>query len=585
MSRNEPNGSSKGGGEKPDALLSEAMRHHTEGELYEAEVLYRRVLESWPDNPDALHGLGLIALQTHNPQPAVELIARAAAAKPSDPAILGHLGLAQLASGRRAEAELSYRNALALDPNHLDSRINLGNLLLQGERFAEAENEFRAALACDPKNPMVRYGLGLIALAQDQTQAAIESFIAALDLAPDLLAARINLANLLLATGRAAEAVEQLREAVRRAPDSFDARLNLGVALQQVDRPAEAVKIAEETLDLAPESPELLLNLGAAHLANGNPEAACEALDRALKIAPDYAPARLNRAMARLISGDFAGGWKDYESRPSRGVLPHPAIAGIPEWTGEDPAGRTILVWAEQGYGDTIQFSRYLPMLAARGARVLFNVPPPLARLFEDFPGIERVIVRDRERELPAADLQIPLLSLPLRFATTLETIPSQTSYLRAGPTKRRRRRRRRVGLCWQGSRTNPNDHRRSIDPDSLVAALEKPGVELVGLQYGIHEAPIDNPGGEVTDFHEMARLIADVDLVVSVDTGVAHLAGALGRPVWTLLPFAPDWRWLLHRDDSPWYPTMRLFRQPAPGDWPAVFDKIAKSLDEWLDR
>jgi len=568
-----------------EEALANAGELHEAGELEQAETIYRNILERYPDHPGTLHRLGIVALQTQHLDSAIELIEKAIAGNAANPDYHGHLGLARFAKGDFQGAEQCYRSALAFDEGHLDSRINLGNVLLQTGRVDEAEAEYNRALEADPASETAHYGLALAHLGRNDLDAAADALLAALKIAPDFLAARINLSNLLLQKGQADAAVANLREAVRLVPESFDARLNLGVALQQANKPGDAVAVAKETLALSPDSPELLLNLGAAHLANGEPAAACDALDRALAAAPDYAPARLNRAMACLVAGNFEDGWHDYEARPSRGVLPDPGIAELPEWDGGDPAGKRILVWAEQGYGDAIQFARYLPMLAERGATVFFHVPPPLARLFEGLGGIERLLVRDRDTELPDVDAQIPLLSLPYRMATTLETIPAKPAYLTAptaedaepsGDT-------RRIGLCWQGSATNPNDLRRSVDPGPLVEALDRPGIELIGLQYGAEGAPLDNPGGMVGDFAGMAALIQGLDLVVTVDTGVAHLAGALGKPVWTLLPFAPDWRWLLDRDDSPWYPSMRLFRQPSPGDWTAAFRDISAALDEWL--
>ena len=568
------------------SLLNSAEQQLSLGALGEAEALYREILNQIPGQPRASHGLGLIALHTGHAAAAVELLQTASLGAESDPAVHCHLALAMATTGDHANAEACYRKSLSLAPDFVDSRINLANLMLETGRLDGAEAEYRAALDLSPDSAAAHYGTGMLALKRKRSDDAITAFERAVELAPQLLPARINLANLLLLSRRHEEAVRHLEEAVAYAPDSFDVRLNLCAALQQVDRTSEAVEVARAALAMAPDSPELLLNLGSAEMSDGRPEDAWRTLDRALGMAPDYAPAKLNRAMARLLLGDFEGGWDDYESRPSRGVLPHPGIAEIAEWRGEDLTGKTVLVWAEQGYGDVLQFSRYLPLLSARGARVCFDVPPPLARLFESFAGIDSLVVRDRDTDLPDADFQIPILSVPHRFATTLGTIPAEIPYIDLPPGPSRTGdddRTVTVGLCWKGSTSNPNDHRRSVDPESLQQALERPNIRLLGLQYGEDYAPFENPGSKVADFRELAGLIAPLDLVVSVDTSVAHLAGAMGKPVWLLLAHAPDWRWMTDRDDSPWYPTMRLFRQPRPGDWESVFGAIRKALDESL--
>ncbi len=570
-----------------ELALEKAGADLAAGNLESAEIQYRTVLEENPGQPDAAYGLGIVALQTGYAEEAAELLQTAAIGAPEEPIIQCHLGLAWRTLDDFPKAEASYRKALALKPGHRDSQINLANLYIETDRLEEAEKIVTDYLDAEPNDPAGHYAMGLIHAQRGQGLAAIRAFERAIEYAPDLLPARVNLANLLLLSGDRSGAIDQLETAVAQSPDSFDAKLNLCAALQQADRTTEAVTVAHDALALAPESPELLLNLGAAEMTDGRPEDAWRTLDRALGVAPDYAPAKLNRGMARFLMGDLPGAWSDYESRPSRGVLPHPDIAEIPEWHGEDIAGRSIIVWAEQGYGDVIQFARYLPHLTARGAAVYFDVPPPLAPLFRENVGLAGLIVRDRDETLPTVDFQIPVLSLPHRFETALETIPAEIPYLdcaHAPPADLPAG--LKVGLCWQGSESNPNDHRRSIDPSLLIDSLEYAGAPpLIGLQYDVADPPIPNPGGAVTDFGGMAALIKEVDLVISVDTGVAHLAGALGKPVWVLLPFAPDWRWMTDRADSPWYPTMRLFRQSRPGDWPGVLDNVRAALKDWAAR
>ncbi len=570
---------------KLTASLSHAERLLNQGALQDAEAIYRAILAEVPGQAKASQGLGLVALHTGHASAAVELLQMALIGLPDDADVHAHLGLAFASARDARSSEACYRRALEIAPDYTEAHLNLANLLLETGRIEEAAGAYERAAELAPESGPVFYGLAMLESRRGRMAAAISALESALRYAPSLLPARVNLATLLMQSGRHEEAVSHLEAAVEFAPESFDARLNLCAALQQTNRTAEAVEVAREALALAPESPELLMNLSSAETANGQAEDAWRTLDRALGMAPDYAPAKLNRAMVRLLLGDLPDGWEDFEARPSRGILPHPKIAEIAEWRGEDLTGRTLMVWAEQGYGDVIQFARFLPRLKAKGAHVLFLIPPALERLFADSALADGLIVRDRDTELPGADFQIPLLSLMHRLRITMEEVGTAGPYLEVPKGLRDiwtpAVARRSVGLCWRGSEANPNDHRRSISPEGLYDRLSGIDADLIGLQYGEADAPFDNPGAQVADFAEMAGLIAHLDLVISVDTSVAHLAGALGKDVWVMLPYAPDWRWMTDRPRTPWYPTMRLFRQPRPGDWDSVFDAVSAALAE----
>jgi tetratricopeptide (TPR) repeat protein len=571
--------------EKLTASLEQADRLLRQGALQDAEALYREILDDTPGQPNASQGLGLIALHTGHASAAVELLQMASIGLPEDATIHTNLGLAFATARDARSAEECYRKAIALTNDFADAHLNLANLLLESKRIDEAAVEYEAAESIAPDSGAVHYGMAMLELGRGRSGTAITAFEKALTFAPELLPARVNLATLLYRKGDHEEAVSQLEEAVSFAPDSFDARLNLCAMLQQTDRTSDAVDIARGTLALAPESPELLLNLSSAETANGHPEDAWRTLDRALGVAPDYAPAKLNRAMVRLLLGDMPGGWEDFEARPSRGILPNQSVAKIPMWNGEDLSDRSIIVWAEQGYGDVIQFARFLPRLKELGARVFLHVPPALERLFSGIPTLAGILVRDRDGDTPIADFQLPILSIMNRLNIGLKDVELTkdfTSTSTRGIELSVEGDKPIIGLCWQGSETNPNDHRRSISPAALLDRLAGANFQFIGLQFGILDAPLDNPGKDVKDFAEMASLILQTDLVISVDTSVAHLAGTLKKPVWTMLSYAPDWRWQTEREDSPWYPTMRLFRQPAPGDWNGVFDQVAAALGEY---
>jgi hypothetical protein len=328
----------------------------------------------------------------------------------------------------------------------------------------------------------------------------------------------------------------------------------------------------------------------------GRPEAALQALERAIALAPDYADAHWNRALTLLLAGDFAQGWPAYEWRWRATGMREPDLAA-PRWDGGPLDGQTILLHAEQGLGDSIHFVRYAPLVAARGGRVIVQCPAPLARLLATCAGVARVIPRGEP--LPPFELQAPLMSLPGLLNTRLDNIPAEVPYLAppagAGAAAQAALAalaalgaRRTVGVVWAGNPAHENDRNRSC-PARCFAALGAPERALVSLQKGAGADDIAaipgalDLGPRLEDFAATAAAIARLDLVIAVDTATAHLAGALGRPVWLLLPHAPEWRWQLRRDDSPWYPTMRLFRQERPGDWPGVFERVGEALKSAL--
>ena len=562
--------------------LQDAERLLSQGALNDAEVLYRNVLEKIPGQADASQGLGLIALHTGHASAAVELLQMAVIGLPKDARVYTNLGLAFATAGDAASAESCYLKSIQIAEKFVDPHLNLANLLLETGRTEEAADAYAEATRLAPNSGAVHYGRSMLELRQGRRVAAIAALRQAIDHAPSLLPARINLANLLYSDGEHAEAVIILEEAVHQAPHSFDARLNLCALLQQTNRTAEAVKMARDALSYAPESPELLLNLSSAETADGQPEEAWRTLDRALGIAPDYAPAKLNRAMVRLLLEDIPGAWVDFEARPSRGMPPHPDIQKIPEWNGEKLSGKTLIVWAEQGYGDTIQFARFLPRLKDYGASLLLIIPEALAPVFQNFTAVDGLIIQNNDLKLPAADFQVPMLSLMYHLNISLNDIvntKSNLNFISRTSHPFGNEKLPVLGLCWQGSEQNPNDHRRSIPLSELLDRISNLELTFIGLQHGSTEVPIANPAANVSDFGETAALILACDLVISVDTSVAHLSGALGKPVWTLLPYSPDWRWGLGRKTTPWYQTMRLFRQPAPGDWDSVFGDISEAL------
>ena len=403
----------------------------------------------------------------------------------------------------------------------------------------------------------------------------------------------------LLATIAARE--ERWDECLRHATDalSLDPRhvevlCNRGAALRMLGRPAEALADYDRALALDPGKAEILNNRGVALAALNRHAEAIECYDAALAIAPGYARAGFNRSVSRLVTGDFPGGWADHEFRWRGGDRPmQPRASSKPPWTGrEDIRGKTVLLGAEQGLGDLIMCSRYARLLRDRGARVVLETHPPLEALLQGMDGVDQVIALGEA--LPPHDYHVPIMSLPLAFGTRTDTIPRDVPYVSAPPGHVERwraalgaARRPLVGLAWSGSASLRNDRNRSI-PLERLAPLRGVDATFVSLQKDIRDTdrphlagirPILHFEAELADFRDTAALVSLVDVVISVDTSLAHLAGAMARPTWILLPFSPDWRWLLGRDDSPWYPTARLFRQPRPGDWETPIRRVAEAL------
>ena len=463
--------------------------------------------------------------------------------------------------------------------------------------------------------------------ARHENLAAARSYVRALQLQPVFFEAAFNLAVLLQEMGQGEESIACYRQALHVRPDYAPGWGNLGVALRDAGQNRAAIDCFRQSLRCQPGAPDVLNNLGNAWRAEDEPVAAiacfraalrrspanagiqanlgsvlrevgrldeaAKTLQQAIELQPNYADAHWDLAFTRLLQGDFTSGFAEYEWRWRRTDFP-PRQFAAPLWRGENLAGRTLLVHAEQGAGDAIQFVRFLSLLPALGARVVLECPRGLVALFESVDGVQRVIAKGDP--LPEFDWQVPLLSLPHRLGVTLTSIPARVPYLRPPPDRRvslpptrgNHPPALRVGLAWRGQPQHKNDSRRSLSFAALESLFTVPGATFYSLQV----APTAEFTGEaasqntlidlehlIHDYSDTAALMAQLDLIIAVDTSVAHLAGALGCPVWVLLPFAPDWRWLLERDDSPWYPTMRLFRQPVPGDWSSVVQSVRAAL------
>jgi tetratricopeptide (TPR) repeat protein len=460
-------------------------------------------------------------------------------------------------------------------------------------RFDQAESLFYRALALVPQSPGIQLHLGALFRAQGRHEAALQSCLEAVRLAPRLAGARNNLGNAYRDLGDLENALAQFREAVALDSRLPEAHFNIAVTVQKQGGADEAIAGYRHALRIKPDFSAAQLNLGFLLEERADVEGAIAAYRGAIAAEPGLVEAHVNLGMQLLLAGRFVEGWDEYEWR-----LRYPEYSGsdvaavVPRWDGGEPAGRTVLLDAEQGFGDALQFLRYAPLVAARGARVLVRCGPELAALAAATPGVDGTL--QRGATLAGLDLSCPLPSLPRLFGTTLESVPSAVPYVFADAVKRQHWQARfaeaggdlKVGLVWASQSQHRTAGEKSLPAAALAPLAGVAGVRFYSLQKGSAARQalpaglrIGHLDAELADFSDTAAAIAALDLVISVDTAVAHLAGAMGKPAWTLLKFAPDWRWLLERGDCPWYPTMRLFRQRRPGDWSVPVAEISEAL------
>jgi tetratricopeptide (TPR) repeat protein len=551
---------------KIDELIRTGLSFHQQGNIARAEASFREVLKLDRRNFHASYFLGVIAAHTGRHDQAVELIGRAIAIDPNRPDAHYNRGTALLALQRLEPALASYDKAVGLNPGYLEAWANRGSVLLELARFDQA----------------------------------LVSYDKVIGLRPNDAAAHHNRGVALEALERFGDAAESYGRAIALKPDYAEAHANLGVALEALARFEEALASYDKAVALRPDDIETWSNRGNSLLMLARFDEALASYDRAIALRSDHADAHHNRSLHRLLVGDFDQGLAGYEWRKRKRQPVANRSFQQPLWLGEpDPAGKRILIHGEQGLGDTIHFARYIPLLRDRGADVLFAPQSALARLMRSLAGDPRAVGID-DCSL-AFDLHCPLLSLPLAFRTSLATIPDQVPYLAAEDERVERWSNMighdgfRIGICWQGS-INKVDVGRSFPVSAFRGIAQLPGVRLISLQKGVGEDQLAAlPEGMVVEtlgdgfdvgpdaFLDTAAAMQCCDLIVTSDTAVAHLAGALARPTWVALKRVPDWRWMLDRPDSPWYPTTRLFRQQRSGDWGEVFAEIERELARLL--
>jgi tetratricopeptide (TPR) repeat protein len=617
-----------------DTVFARGFAAHRDGRLTEAERDYQAALSAEPSHVDALHLLGVLRHQQGQHAEAAELVGRAVNLRPSDPGLQLNLGNALKALGRIDDAIERFRNALHLHPGFSLAQYNLGNAyaaagrhedaadafekalqlqpadaptwnnfgnaLLGMRRYEEGANAFRRALQIRPGHAGAHNNLGMALNGLGDTAGAIEQFREAIKAEPNYVAAHFNLGNLLDATGHPEQAVVVLEKVLRMQPHFAPAHFGLGHALAAIGQHAQALPQFERAVGLDPKYGVAWVGLANTHLALGAHKAALRAYDEALRLDPQFVAAQLNRAMALLALGDYARGLRGYEWRlQTAGSV---AIPQVPRWNGEPMPRRTLWIRSEQGFGDTLQFVRFVPFAAKLVGELVLEVQPALLALLEPAAHAAGVTLKSTADTIaPKADAFCPLLSLPLALGILdPDAIPTRTPYLVVPAASRKKWRgslggqaKRNIGIAWSG-RIQPGETR-SIPLELLDPLFALPGIDWIVLQPAIaneERAMLDaHPNAKaihrldeatarrLDDFADTAAIVSRLDGVVSVDTALAHLAGALGKPLWLMLPFAADWRWGIDTPTSPWYPKAQLFRQSAPGAWAGVIERVASDV------
>lgn len=565
-----------------------------QGRRAEAEAARVRALKLPGGASGAAYSLGLLFAREGRHEDALRLYRTGLRHGPRDARLHFARAASEAELGRKDEAIVAYRRALELQPNFPEALLNLGNLLYDRGALLGAARCYAHAVTQRPEYSKGWCNLGNALSALERYKAASAAYERSLALAPATVATRHNLGNARMHERDYVGAEACFRAALEADPAVPEHHNSLGNALLQQLLTTDAQACYRRTLELRPDYATGHINLANTFLYQGEREAMMRHYRRGVELDPENAGGQYNLALSCLRAGQFAEGWQRHEHRWEFRELHQPRRSfRQPQWKGEDLGGRTILLHAEQGLGDTLQFIRYLPLVAALGGRVVLEVQPRLRRLLTGMDDLAQVL--SRGEDLPAFDLHCPLMSLPLAFGTTLETVPATVPYLRPIPGSAdiawarwpRNTSRARVGIAWAGNPSHRADHQRSL-PLALFAPLARHGqIEFYSLQMGpavreLEQSPflIHDAGSQDRDLAETAALISTLDVVLSVDTSLAHLSGALGKRVWILLQHLSDWRWLEKRDDSPWYPTARLFRQHTNGDWASAIAEIDRALE-----
>jgi tetratricopeptide (TPR) repeat protein len=614
---------------KLEVLLHEALKLHKVGDLPSAIMFYNKIIEEHPDNAmvhynlaSALQGLGRTVDALASYRKATEL-------KPDDAEAQYNLGNALREQGKIDKAIVSYKQAVLLKPDSAELHCNLGAALQESGKLDEAIVSYKQAISLNTNYAMAHCNLGSVLYETGKLNDAVTSYERAIELKADFALAHSNLGTALKDLCKLDEAVECYRKAISLKPDYAEAHNNLGTALleqrefeeaaichnraieikpeyaeaynnlgtvlQELSKLNEAVASYKKAIALKPDFADAHNNLGTALQSSGKLGEALTSYKQAIVLNPEFSLAHVNMSFVQLLTQNFKEGWQEHKWRLN--IKGRSSTTSRQQmWDGKSLNDKAILVHTEQGFGDTIQFVRYLPMVKAHGGSVIIECQQSLYRLLRNCNGIDEIIEKTSAKTLSVQPyVHTHLLDLPGIFDTTLKSIPLHIPYITPDQilvdqwaSRLNDDENFKIGIVWAGNPYHTRDRNRSCSLADFAKLADVSGLSFYSLQKGHVSIESDNPptgmriinlDNELNDFADTAAVIANLDLVITVDTAVAHLTGAIGKPVWTLLPFAPDWRWLLKRNDSPWYPSMRLFRQNQPGDWNRVFEKVKHGL------
>ena len=573
--------------------LAVALDRHQAGHMAEAERGYRAILNERPDHVDALHYLGVLLHQRGDNEDAAKLLDRALGLAPNGCACWSNRGLVAAGLGDLPHAVECYERALVIDPAFGNARNNLGTALQKEGRFDESIEQHELLLAQDPDFIDARLYLGSTLASAKRYDEALAVYRETLARDPGNFHAHFGEGNALRELKRFDEAVASLRRALALKPDHFEATVNLGTTLGLFGKFVEAEAQYRRALTLR-DDPQIHVCVGAAIGSQGRFEEEEPYYRHALTLVPDHADALHNLALLELRRGNYKEGWALHEVRWRSSKYKPMNVPGVPEWRGESLQGKTLLVAGEQGHGDMMQFARYIPVLERMGATVDMWVPENIVELIQSVSGIRRALQKGSTK---GYDYWTPSMSVPYRVAHLVPGVLADTPYMsvsaeRIGSwparVKKLASNRRKIGIVWAGSPTFGNDQFRSMPFAAWSPLAEVANTAWFSLQKGAARDQLMQPDcalkphdltDDIHDFADTAALIEQLDLVITVDTSVAHLAGALGKPVWVFLPANYDWRWMLDRDDSPWYPGMRLFKQTTLGDWTEPVSRAKAAL------
>jgi hypothetical protein len=610
------------------AKFEQALAFHQQGQLLQAQAVYEELLVIEPRNAKVLHLLGVIAAQTNEFQKAADLIGKAIAidpfnaefhynsgkvlqelkqpdlaiesyckaiaARPDYAEAYANRGIALQELKQYEEAMASYDMAITCKPDFAEAFYNRGNLLCEIGKFDKAITSYDNAIGVNHYYAKAYTNRGNALQELKQFEAALASYDKAIAIKPGDADAYYNRGNAFHELNEFDRALASYDTAIALMPDYAEAYSNRGNSLQELKKFEDALSCYDNAIALKPDYAEAYYNRGRVLYELNELDKAISSYDKAIGVNPDYTDAYWNKSFALLLAGNYKSAWELYEWRwKCENLSITKRNFSQPLWLGKESIeGKTILLHSEQGLGDTIQFCRYIPLVADLGAQVILEVELALTGLLKNLDGITEVVVKGNV--LPAFDCHCPLMSLPLAFKTDLNSIPSPQPYLKCDAGKVAYWQKMlgdksipRIGLAWSGSITHQNDINRSIPLSTMIQHLPT-GLQYVSLQKEIRDSDnaalqsnsnIRHFGDELNDFTDTAALCELMDIVISVDTSIAHLCGASGKKTWVLLPFSPDWRWMLDRDDSPWYSSMKLFRQQSRGDWDGVIDNVNNKL------